>query len=91
MWRTPKVPTSPSRDALTTLPPAPVEDNRPYIFGVIGGAIAGLLGAYFYKRAAEENQVRREKLSPTQMLSVATSMVGILRQIAELGKPPQKK
>ena len=91
MWRTPKVPTSPSRDALTTLTPAPVEDNRPYIFGAIGGVIAGLLGAYFYKRAAEENPVQREKISTMQMLSVATSMVGILRLIAELGKPPQKK
>jgi hypothetical protein len=91
MWRTPKVPTSPSRDALTTLTPAPVEDNRPYIFGAIGGVIAGLLGAYFYKRAAEENPVHREKVSTMQMLSVATSMVGMLRQIAELGKSPQKK
>jgi hypothetical protein len=91
MWRTPKAPTSLSRDALTTLQPAPVEDNRPYIFGAIGGVIAGLLSAYFYKRAAEENPLQREKVSTMQMLSVATSLIGMLRLIAELGKSPQKK
>ena len=53
--------------------------------------VAGLLGAYFYKRAAEENPVHREKVSTMQMLSVATTMVGMLRQIAELGKSPLKK
>lgn len=91
MWRTPRTQTSLNRDALTTLPPAPKDDNRPYIVGVVGGLVAGLLGAYFYKRASEENPVAREKVSTMQMLSVATSLVGMLRQIAELGKSPQKK
>ena len=90
MWRTPKVPNNVSRDALTTLPPASKDDNRPYLFGVVGGLFAGLLGAYFYKRAAEENPVDREKVSTMQMLSVATSMVAMLRLIAELGKSPRK-
>jgi hypothetical protein len=90
MWRTPKTPTSqPVHDALTTLPPAPKDDNRPYLLGIVGGAIAGLLGAFFYKRASEENPFGRPRVSTMQMLGIATSVVGMLRQLAEMGKPPK--
>jgi hypothetical protein len=92
MWRTPKTQTSlSSRDSLTRLPPAPKDDNRPYLFGGLGGLVAGLLGAYFFKRASEENPIGAKKVSTMQMLGVATSFVGILRQIAELGKSSDKK
>lgn len=88
MWRSPKTKTSlPLRNSFTTLSPAEKEDNTPYLFGGIGGLLAGLLGAYFYKRGADDLPDGREKVSALQILSVATSMIAMLRLISELGKP----
>ncbi|MBK8134985.1 MAG: hypothetical protein KA401_04985 [Anaerolineae bacterium] len=93
MQRSPNNQTSlPTRNGLTIVTPKPPPpDRRPYLFGVIGGLFAGLLGAYFFDRASNENPEGRQPVSTGQIFSIALALLTVLRQIAEMGRPPQKK
>lgn len=73
------------------MPADPPKDRRPYLLGIVGGLLAGLLGAYFFDRASQENPDGRQPVSTGQMFGVALALLTVLRQIAEMGKPPQKK
>jgi hypothetical protein len=63
------------------------------ITGVIGGSVLGFLAAYLFARAAEEGPARDggkpEKVKTTQLLSVALAVLGVIRKVAEMGRPPK--
>lgn len=75
----------------------PSGDNwkrQSYIFGLSLGTLVGLIAAYLYNRAADEDAVRKggkpEHISTGQMISLSLATLGIIRQITELGKSPKK-
>ncbi len=55
------------------------------------GALLGLLSSYLYTRAAAENDTAEggapKPISTGQLLGVLLTILGLVRQIAELGKP----
>lgn len=62
-----------------------------YGMGVLAGAICGLVSAYLYSRAAEEdlNQLGAGKPAPmstAQLIGLLLTTLGLVRQIAEAGK-----
>lgn len=64
---------------------------RIIIAGAAFGAMLGLLSSYLYTRAAEENGNPEAgapgAISTGQALAVLLTILGLVRQIAELGKP----
>ncbi len=66
-----------------------------YILGAALGTVLGLLSAYFYARAADEDTTTRSSGKPRsvptrQALGLSLEVLSLIRQIAEVGKPPQK-
>jgi hypothetical protein len=62
--------------------------------GAAVGSLLGLLSAYLYARAAEEDAERLGKPQRVQtgdMLGLGLALLAVVRQIAELGKTPKKK
>ena len=66
-----------------------------YILGTMVGMILGTLAAYLYNRAAEEDAERQggkpSPVSTTQLIGLSLALLGVIRQIAELGKSSKKK
>ena len=66
-----------------------------YIRGVLAGSALGLMSAYLYARAAEEDADENDgvpsSIQTGTMISLALAILGLLRQIAEAGKPNKKK
>jgi H+/Cl- antiporter ClcA len=66
---------------------------KAYAVGVAGGALFGLLTAYLYSRAAEEEAKQGDGPPPvpaTAIIGMLLSALGLVRQIAESGKPNKK-
>lgn len=61
------------------------------IGGAALGALLGLISSYLYTRAAEENGNVEAgapgSVSTGQLLALLLAILGLVRQIAELGKP----
>ena len=59
--------------------------------GLALGAALGLVSSYLYTRAAEEHDSAEggqvEPVSVGQLLGIMLTVLGLVRQIAELGKP----
>ncbi len=72
-----------------------VERARILLTGLGLGALVGLLSSYLYARAAEENANAEtgavESISTGQALAVLLAVLGVVRQIAALGKPDKKR
>ena len=68
---------------------------RAMLLGVSLGAICGLIGSYLYTRAAaehdRENPGAPRSISTGQALAIFLSILGVVRQVAELGKPKKPK
>ncbi len=70
-----------------------LEERRARIIalGIGLGAVVGLVSSYLYTRAAEENADAEAgapgAISTGQLLGVLLTMLGLIRQIAALGKP----
>jgi hypothetical protein len=66
-----------------------------YVLGAEIGTLFGLIAAYLYARAAEEDAERHggkpEKIPTGQVLGLSLAALGLVRQITELGKPSRKK
>jgi hypothetical protein len=65
-----------------------------YLVGAAVGSILGLASAYLYTRAAEEDAEhlgRPKRVQTGDMLGLGLALLAIVRQVAELGKTPQKK
>ncbi|MBC8170512.1 MAG: hypothetical protein H7X77_02530 [Anaerolineae bacterium] len=78
--------------------PATIASNRKtqaYILGAGAGVLFGLLAAYLFARSADEVAYQHggetQQVSAGQMLTIAVALLGLMRQISELGKPPQPK
>ena len=66
---------------------------RTYLMGGGGGLFFGLLTAYLYVRANEEEIIRSgepTQIKTTELIGVVLSAMGMVRMIAELGKGQQK-
>jgi hypothetical protein len=62
--------------------------------GAAIGSLLGLASAYMYTRAAEEDAERLGKPKRVQtgdLLGLGLALLAIVRQVAELGKTPDKK
>jgi predicted outer membrane lipoprotein len=64
--------------------------SRAYINGTLIGAAIGVIGAYLYARAAEEDAARNggqpTPLKTGTLLSIALAVLSLIRQITEAGK-----
>lgn len=65
-----------------------------YIRGSLVGLTFGLVAAYLYNRAAKEDAERNggqpAPVQTMQLISLTLAALGLIRQIAELGKSPKK-
>ncbi|MCY4145208.1 MAG: hypothetical protein OXE95_09125 [Chloroflexi bacterium] len=72
-----------------------VERARILLTGLGLGALVGLLSGYLYARAAEENADAETgavaSISTGQALAVLLAVLGVVRQIAALGKPDKRR
>lgn len=68
-------------------------ETRIFLMSAGIGALIGLISGYLYTRAAEEHDEgdgeTASSLSAGQVLAVLVAVIGLVRQIAELGKPKQ--
>ncbi|MFQ3647480.1 MAG: hypothetical protein SNJ54_16825 [Anaerolineae bacterium] len=66
--------------------------SRTYVMGVLLGAAVGLMSAYLFVRSAEENPEtgRPEPIQTGTLITLVLAILGLMRQIAESGKPRRK-
>lgn len=68
--------------------------TQTYLVGLIGGTLFGLVCAYFYNRAAEDDTAKNGLARPNRvqtgdMLGLGLAVLAIFRQVAELGRSPE--
>ena len=61
-----------------------------YGIGTVVGIVVGLLAAHLYTQAVEQNQDvqqagQRPQISPLDLVSLGTMMLGVIRHITDLG------
>ena len=64
--------------------------TQTYAIGTISGAVFGLLVAYLFARASEEeigHGGKRPKIPTTTLIGVTLSALALARQITEAGRP----
>ena len=73
-------------------PDAPVQN---YLVGILVGSLFGLLSAYFYSRASEDDRIRTvgtgKRIGTGEVLGLLVAAVAMVRQITEMGRGPDKK
>jgi hypothetical protein len=69
--------------------------SRIYLVGAIVGTLFGIATSYMYTRSIEEDQAQggnpKNRLQATDMLWLGTALIGLMTQIAELGRSPESK
>lgn len=68
----------------------PKNKSQVYVLGSFIGLAVGFLAAYFYNRAAEESE-NQNGLQATDFLKIALTLLGVVRQLTELGSGGSKK
>lgn len=76
-------------------PEEPVKNwkNQAYGIGLAGGTVFGLISAYMYTRAAEEDVSRvgkAQRISTGEVLGLGLALLAVVRQITELAKGPER-
>lgn len=67
--------------------------TQAYVAGAAVGLLLGVMGAYLYGRAAEDTAQEGgepQRIQTMQLVGIGLALLGILRQVAELGKPAKK-
>jgi H+/Cl- antiporter ClcA len=69
--------------------------TRAYTLGAVVGLAFGLIAAYLFARAAEEETAETgakqpEKIKSTRLMSVSLAALSLMRQITELGRKDKK-
>lgn len=69
--------------------------SQTFLLGGIAGALFGLIAAYLYNRAAEEdthqNGSPRSRISTGELMGLGLAALAMIRQITEMGRAPTKK
>jgi hypothetical protein len=69
--------------------------SQVYAMGAAAGALFGLVAAFMYARATEEDAQRNggqpNKASTGEVIGLGLAALAMVRQIAEMGKGPAKK
>ncbi|MCZ7544421.1 MAG: hypothetical protein M5R40_13230 [Anaerolineae bacterium] len=60
--------------------------QRTYITGAVAGLVVGVLAAYLFIRAADENGHGTPKVNTMDAIRLSATTIGLLRQIATLGR-----
>jgi hypothetical protein len=66
--------------------------TQSYLIGAAAGLLFGLVSAYMYTRAAEEDVSRAglpHRATPGEMLGLGLAALAMVRQVAEMGKGPE--
>lgn len=72
-------------------------ESRPQrlITGGLVGGFFGLIAAYFYSRAIEDdvrqNGVQRNPISTGEIIGLGLALLALLRQVSEMGRSAPKK
>jgi hypothetical protein len=67
--------------------------NRVYIYGTVAGALFGLITAYMFSRASEEDVARTGqpvKMQPGDLISLGLAGLALVRQVTEMGRAGEK-
>lgn len=83
-----------SENPITALVEGTPNRSQTIALGAIGGVIVGVLAALAYNRAMEENPLAgtaEARISAGEVVSIGLAILAIIRQVAELGRPPKKK
>lgn len=67
--------------------------SQAYVAGAMLGLLFGLTSAYLYGRAAEDTARQGgepQRIQTMQLIGVMLAVMGIMRQITELGRPAKK-
>ena len=66
--------------------------TKAYIFSGVAGLAVGLLAGYFFIRVADENEAEGPmRIKTMDALGLAVALLGIVRQITDLGAKNSKK
>ncbi|MBZ0280335.1 MAG: hypothetical protein K8L97_06315 [Anaerolineae bacterium] len=70
--------------------------NQTYMIGGLIGSVFGLIAAYLYARAAEEDAVRSggkpsSRVSTGEVIGLGLAALAMIRQITEMGKSSDKR
>lgn len=66
--------------------------TKTYLVGGIAGLALGMMAAYFFARVSEENGTDgASRISAIDTLKLAVALLGIIRQITDLGAGSSKK
>ena len=82
---------------MTEISPLNQPKARPQrlIIGGIVGSLFGLIGAYFYSRAVEDdvrqNGTQRNPVSTGEIIGLGLAVLALLRQVSEMGRTEPKK
>jgi|GEM_PF-4846665 len=68
----------------------PNSGNGIYIRGAVIGAILGMISVFLYQRAVDEDDSSDGSLSVKDMMQLGLILIGVVRQIAELGSKSGK-
>lgn len=68
--------------------------TQSYLIGAAVGLVFGLISAYLYNRAATDNGPMadgRNRVQTGEVLGLGLAMLGVVRQITEMGRGPDPK
>lgn len=68
--------------------------TQSYIIGAAAGVLFGLLSAYMYNRAASDYgrlPSGENRVQTGEVLGLGLALLGIIRQVTEMGRGPEKK
>jgi H+/Cl- antiporter ClcA len=72
----------------------PYPRGRVLLMGIIAGAVYGLVAAYFYARAHEEDLKHGDpganRVQTSEIITVIVAALAMIRQIAEMGRAPKR-